>query len=504
MFRRLLDLIKQALRKMVAYKDISETVENVNVYTVSDAMTDSLDTWKSVYKDKSKWLSDEEGVYSLGLGKQICEAMQIQVLAEMESSVSTPGDIENDDDPEMNTNTRARYLNNIYNKHLIDKLPNNLEKGMALGGVVIKPYVDKNTIYFDFTYQGDFYPITFDDNGNMTDVAFIDQFISGGRIFTKVERQTFAEDKMVIENKAFVAEIVNADDGQKQDLGMEVTLDSIVRWSSIEPQVTIENIDRPLFGYYRVPIANNVDMNSPMGISIFSPALHMIQRADEQFSRLDWEYNGGQMAIDVDPSAINYTTNYFKTGPVMDTFKKRLYRGIDVGTDQTYNAFAPSLRDTSYLQGLNKYLARIEDLVGIARGTISDVTLDVRTATEIKILRQRTYITVSANQKSLDKALKDAVYAADILCSIYGMAPEGEYTVNIDWKDNILTDTETELTQKISLVQADILSKAEVRAWYTDEDIETAQKMIDQIAKDSTNGLMNDIYNSGNKDQTLE
>ena len=163
MFRRLLDLIKQALRKMGAYKDISETVENVNVYTVSDAMTDSLDTWKSVYKDKSKWLSDEEGVYSLGLGKQICEAMQIQVLAEMESSVSTPGDIENDDDPEMNTNTRAGYLNNVYNKHLIDKLPSNLEKGMALGGMVIKPYVDKNTIYFDFTYQGDFYPITFDD-----------------------------------------------------------------------------------------------------------------------------------------------------------------------------------------------------------------------------------------------------------------------------------------------------------------------------------------------------
>ena len=40
---------------------------------------------------------------------------------------------------------------------------------------------------------------------------------------------------MVIENKAFVAEIVNADDGRKQDLGMEVALDSIVRWSSIEP-----------------------------------------------------------------------------------------------------------------------------------------------------------------------------------------------------------------------------------------------------------------------------
>lgn len=47
-------------------------------------------------------------------------------------------------------------------------------------------------------------------------------------------------------------------------------------------------------------------MDSPLGISFFSDAKDLIQKADEQFGRLDWEYEGGQMAIDVDPTALHY------------------------------------------------------------------------------------------------------------------------------------------------------------------------------------------------------
>ena len=49
----------------------------------------------------------------------------------------------------------------------------------------------------------------------------------------------------------------------------------------------IKNMEKPLFGCFKVPLANNVDMSSPLGISIFSPAIKMIELADKQFSRLD-------------------------------------------------------------------------------------------------------------------------------------------------------------------------------------------------------------------------
>ena len=66
-------------------------------------------------------------------------------------------------------------------------------------------------------------------------------------------------------------------------------------------------------------------MKSPLGISVFSPAVKLIRRADEQFSRLDWEYAGGQLAIDVDPTAVTYSEGYYGTTINLDNCQNRLY-----------------------------------------------------------------------------------------------------------------------------------------------------------------------------------
>lgn len=54
--------------------------------------------------------------------------------------------------------------------------------------------------------------------------------------------------------------------------------------------------------------------------------------------------------------------------------------------------FSPALRDVSILNGLNDLLMRIEDTCGLARGTFSNPQSEARTATEIKILKQRSYL----------------------------------------------------------------------------------------------------------------
>ena len=57
----------------------------------------------------------------------------------------------------------------------------------------------------------------------------------------------------------------------------------------------------------------------------------------------------------------------------------------------------------------------------------------------------------------------DVVYAMNVFTELYNLAPAGDYDTNIDWKDSILTDTDTELEHKLTLQTAGILSKAEVR-----------------------------------------
>jgi A118 family predicted phage portal protein len=518
MFSKLIEMIKEALRKMVGYKSITDTVNDVQMYTISDSMKDAITLWKSVYKDEAPWLNPEEGIYSLQLGKEICQSLQSQVMSEMTSTITEPGSTIPKEDESSTAplpDTRASFLNNQYQKHLLKKLPNKLEQGMALGGMIIKPYVVGKNIYFDFCRQGNFIPIAFDDEENIIDIAFPDQFIAGDYIYTKIERQTFDAEKgvVVVENKAFKAQLRTGDDeDDQQDLGLEVPLSSINRWANIsEEPVIIENVDRPLFGFYRVPLANNIDLDTPLGISIFSPALKLIEKADEQFSRLDWEYEGGQMAIDVDEGALNFSQTYFGAPPRMDRVKDRLYRSLDLNSDETYKAFTPTLRDTSYITGLNRYLMRIEDLVGLARGSLSEVQSEARTATEIKILKQRSYITVCRNQEALESALNDAIYAMDVFATLYGLAPDGLYATTTDWKDSILTDTDTELNQKVQLLDANILAKYEVRAWYTGEDEETAKAMIEEIEDSSSNKMMNDLFNQKpenplepNEDETEE
>ena len=506
MIKKLLNLIYEAIGKMIGYKSITQALD-MDTSVISDDMSECLSLWKDMYKDNSPWLDDSEGIYSLGLPKQICQSLQQQTLSELETSITEPGMKENmEEDKSDIIDTRAKFLNEIYNKRLIKKLPQSLEKALALGGMIIKPYMSEGQIYLDFNYQGEFYPISFDDDGNIIDIAFIDQFTSGKYIFTKVERQTFSQSKriVVVENKAFKAQVRNEDDDTEQELGQEIQLSSVDRWKSIsEEPVIIDNVDKPLYGFFKVPLANNIDMKSPLGISVFSPAVKLIRRADEQFSRLDWEYAGGQLAIDVDPTAVTYSEGYYGTTMNLDNCQNRLYRKLDLGADDTYHAWSPALRDANYISGLNVYTNKIEDMIGLARGTLSQVESDARTATEIKLLKQKTYITVSALQDSLEDCILDVIYAINVFAELYNLSPSGDYTTNIEWKDSILTDTDTELEQKLSLNQAGILSKAEIRAWYTGESIESAQMQIDKINEESSSGLMNDLFTQ-QPEQTLE
>lgn len=507
MIKKLLELLYKALEKMVGYKSITDAFD-LDDSIISDEMSDAYDLWKVMYKDKAPWLDESAGIYSLGLAKQICQSLQQQTLSEMETSITAPGGTEEvEEDKDEIIDTKAKFLNDVYKKRFIKNLPQAFEKGLALGGMIVKPYINNSQLYLDFVFQGDFYPISFDDDGNIIDIAFFDQFTMGKYVFTKVERQTFSPvtNQVVIENKAFKAQIKG--DDEEQDLGTEIPLTDVERWKglSIEP-VIINTVNKPLYGFFKTPLANNIDLKSPLGVSIFSPAIPLIQRADEQFSRLDWEYKGGQLAIDVDPTAVTYQEGYYGKFMDLDDVQNRLYRKLDMGQDDTYNAWAPTLRDTNYMNGLNMYTNKIEDMLGLARGTLSQVESEARTATEIKLLKQRTYVTISALQDNLEKCMLDTVYAMDVFTELYNLAPSGEYHTNIEWKDSILTDTDTELAQKIQLKQEGILSKAEIRAWYTGESLEQAEIKIDEMEKKSNEGLMNDLFgtSSKNKEDTLE
>jgi A118 family predicted phage portal protein len=243
-------------------------------------------------------------------------------------------------------------------------------------------------------------------------------------------------------------------------LGQKVTLDSVDEWATIEDEALITGIDKPLYAYFRYPLANTIDTESPLGVSCYSRATDLIRQADLQWSNLLWEFEAGQTAIFVDELAFGKDSDGKSKLP-----HKRLYRSLDTGgaADDLFKEWSPNLREQNILSGLDAILKRIEYTCGLAYGTLSDPNTVDKTATEIKISRQRTYATVVDTQKALEAALEQLLWSMDVWATIGGLAPQGGYEVAFQFDDSVIVDKDTQFQQDLRLVGQGLMSKVEFR-----------------------------------------
>ena len=182
-----------------------------------------------------------------------------------------------------------------------------------------------------------------------------------------------------------------------------------------------------------------------------------LKEIDKQYSRTLWEFEGTELAIDVDASILQPIENgIFK----IPSRKKRLFRKLsfDETKDKTYNIFSPEIRDTSLFNGLNEYLRQAENECGIAYGTLSKMDEIAKTATEIKSSKQDYYVTVSDIQFSMQNAFDDLIYGIYVLCKLYNIPVKSNYVVEHDWDDSILVDKESARNQALIERNADITS----------------------------------------------
>lgn len=475
MFDGMIQKIRQVIHRMIPYSSI-EAAERIDS-PMSVDMINALNKWYDLYRNQAPWLGEQ--VASLNLPSFISSEIARQVVLEAKWNIT--GTAKNADGETVD-NPRAEYLRTEFEK-LMAILREKLEQGCAAGGMTIKPYPKGEHIYFDYTMAWSVYPIAFGDDGKLTDVIFPDVYVDGKTYYTRLERHTEMEDGAIrVTQRAFKSSMENT-------LGVEIRLEDVPRWASLEPEAILHDTDGAMFGWYRVASANNVDVDSPMGVSVFHKCTDLIQEADEQYSRLLWEYEGSELAIDVDPMVLRPKKNA-QGGLEMPKLNQRLFRGVDLGSDDKYSVFAPAIRDSSLISGLNLILMRIEDTAGLARGTISDVNDTARTATELNIVRNRTYTTIRDNQKALENCLKDVIRVMDKYATLYNLAPEGEYAVSFEWDDSIVTDSEQELNRMMVLFNAGVISAYELRMWHYGETEAQAKKAIANITAEKAEQMM--------------
>lgn len=525
---------------MIGANTIEQTLHVAPV--ISSKMEEAIQLWTDMYKNESPWLrepdwADPTRIVSLGLPAMIASEKARMALLEWQSEITTPTEeveVENPNykEPEpdvfgnvvpsaqpktiveehpISSTDRAEFMNEQYKK-LKKQLRRQLEYAIAKGGIIIKPYPvqgedGKYTIEFEFIQADNFFPLAFDASGRITEAAFIDTKFEKNIVYRRLEYHKWEGTQIRVINKAFKSTSNQTQgDLSGMDLGQEIPLSDVAEWKDLAPNTLVGSMSQPLFAYFKMPQANTIDTLSPLGVSGYSRATQLIKDADMQYSRLLWEYEAGEMAIDIDRDALEFKTtgSVDKNGkPIghseLPTMQKRLFRTVDLGESNTYQPYAPGLRDTSYISGLNTILMRIEDVCAISRGTLSDATAEAKTATELKILKQRTYSENLEIQHSLEESLKEVIYIMNAYCSLYKITPEGEYDVSFEWDDSIITDVDAELSKRITLMQNGLAGKVENRMWYFGETERQAQEALLKIEDENRQEMENTLMLESNQ-----
>lgn len=447
-FRNLVYWIKQILKRK----------DSGNNLTVSEKMTDGITLWDLMYRNQSPWLS--ETVQSCNLAATISSEVARLITLEL--------------DTKIDGSARADFLNQSYQCFISD-IQNHIELACALGGMIFKPYVVGNRIEIDCVSADRFFPTAYNAKDEISAAVFTETKMIDDRLYIRLEKHELNGTTYKITNRAFKQKVYNIDLSMLTGMGNEVPLSEVQDWATLEEECTIKNIEKPLFGYFRVPTANNVDTSSALGISCFARAVEHIKQADEQWSRLLWEFEGSELAVFADEFALN--------GKDTPKLSQRLFKPLNIGGNNGadfFKEFSPPIRDNSILNGFNAILRRIEFDCGLAYGTLSDINTVDKTATEIKASKQRSYTMICAGQRNLKNALEQLVYAMNIWATLGNLAPVGKYDISFNFGDGVLEDTDKEQQIRLQEVSAGLLRKENYLMWRYGVTEEQAREMLPQ------------------------
>lgn len=417
---------------------------------VSDKMINRIREWGEIYENNAPWLQGdfEKRVTSLELPAGIASELARLILYKGKSWVTAKGI--------GYENSRSQWLQEQYSIFMKGLRPE-LELACAVGGMVFKPYIVNRRIYVDTIANDRFIPCAFDLEGNITEAVFLSTAVIGNKYYTRLECHSWKSDsKYEITNRVFSSSTSNT-------LGTECDFSEVPQWSGIEKIYSFKNVKQPLFAYFKLPIANNIDRNSTMGISCFSRSVNQIRQADEQWERTMWEFQGSELAVMAESGMFRIV----KGEADIPSGNKRLYRIFqDRDSKDLFKEFAPSIRDNSLFNGLNRIFQRIEFNCGLAYGTLSDPQTVEKTAEEVKGSKQRSLTYIQNIQEALQDSLQHLIYALNAYADICELAPSGEYETVFEWGDGVTEDRDKEFTRRLQLVTAGKLKAEKLLAWY--------------------------------------
>lgn len=312
------------------------------------------------------------------------------------------------------------------------ELRNWVEYAGATGTVVLKPNGETVDVVLP-----DKFMITESRNGDVRGIVFINQATApdGETFYTRMEYHRFDEDgRYVITNKCYSGSAEN-------DISHVIAIEASP-WDYLEEEVTIENLEQPLYAVLKMPGANPIDTDSPLGMPLFSDAIEELRDLDVAYSRNAEEIFDSERTILMDTDKLLPQKGSANNTMIQKNIRERMelpkyVRNVSGdGANGFYQEINPTLNTAIRIAGIDAILSQIGYKCGFSNGYfVFNQKTGMATATQVESEDRRTLQLIKDIRDQLEKALERLVYAMNKFADLYDLAPAGDCGVKCDFGD---------------------------------------------------------------------
>ena len=441
---------------------------NVGILPWKMAFRGYVPTWHDIKEPTINNPYKTRRRHKLNIAKALSSEMANLVWAEgSKVVVSMNGAIEND--------PLQAYIEQVFRDNSFDsKMRQLIEETMALGGATIRTAVEgvedsegnviNGRVSLSYGMADKFVPLKW-DNARVTEGVFIEKKAKKGFYWTRLEFHKWNGAEYIVSNKYYKS--------TSQDiLGIESPMSEL--WD-VPDSVPFLELKYGLFTYFRTSLANNLDDNSPLGISVYANAMDTLKALDVAFDSLIMEIKLGKKRIIVPASAVRHVRDSRGEQHRYFDANDEVFEALNVDSNEQLKIQDNSveLRIEEHVRAINALLNILSIQVGLSEGALSfDLAKGVKTATEVISENSKTFRTVRLMQKPIEQSIRELVdeiidvsIAYDITFDyqnrthkIADLVKDG-YSVCITFDDSIIQDRSANLSEGLTLVQNGIISR---------------------------------------------
>ena len=369
-------------------------------------------------------------------------------------------------------------------------MPIFIEKVLALGTGVTVEYKDENNKTIIDYIEGDVViPYKF-TNGYISGLITVSRFTEGKGnkkiYYTHLTYHEYIDGKYLKLNEVYKSSI-------ETSLGKQLNFNDVFPTVKENEVITTKN---PYFQVWKLPIANNFDTGSPMGISILANSIDRYKSIDSKYDSFYNEFILGKKRIIVDQSAMKgqMTTDEEGNQRFVQYFDKndKVYQAINAEMKEPVKEIDFTLRKDEHIDSINADLNWLSEDLGLGANWYKFDGTGVKTATEVISENSKAFRTKKHYEITIDDCIYDLVQA---VCELEGIKTNN---ITITPDDSIIEDKNAEITRAQLEVSQGLRSKKsylmDIKGMSEDEAEEELQKiqedkMSNQEAFSSTQNI---------------